>query len=265
MKVIFLDIDGVLQPGSYQDRFEHLAEVSDLAKKLNVELNNGFDYYKLVGGDKEYDNKQQVNKYDIGAVYWDWHPEAVKLLHEVIDKTGAKIVLSTDWRGRGLEEMRGLIDIKGFGKYLYGATYFAAKSYSSTDEKLFTDEEMSKQEQEFREITGNIQNGLGKIYPPIEVGFWERYVNYRTAEVREYLDRHPEITSYVAIDDMYIGVGLDDHFVWSDKGWIRQEHADKMIEILSKEDGPYPLPAELKTKELEEWREKRVYHSEYYH
>ena len=30
---------------------------------------------------------------------------------------GAKIVLSTDWRGRGLEEMRGLIDIKGFGKY----------------------------------------------------------------------------------------------------------------------------------------------------
>ena len=32
MKVIFLDIDGVLQPGSYQDRFEHLAEVSDLAK-----------------------------------------------------------------------------------------------------------------------------------------------------------------------------------------------------------------------------------------
>ena len=38
-----------------------------------------------------------------------------------------------------------------------------------------------------------------------------------------------------------------------------------MIEILSKEDGPYPLPAELKTKELEEWREKRVYHSEYYH
>ncbi len=115
MKVIFLDIDGVLQPGSYQDRFEHLAEVSDLAKKLNVELNNGFDYYKLVG------------------------------------------------------------------------------------------------------------------------------------------------------DDMYIGVCLDDHFVWSDKGWIRQEHADKMIEILNKEDGPYPLPAELKTKELEEWREKRVYHSEYYH
>ena len=189
MKVIFLDIDGVLQPGSYQDRFEHLAEVSDLAKKLNVKLNNGFDYYKLVGGDKEYDNKQQVNKYDIGAVYWDWHPEAVKLLHEVIDKTGAKIVLSTDWRGRGLEEMRGLIDIKGFGKYLYGATYFAAKSYSSTDGELFTSEEMSKQEQEFSKITADIQNGLGKIYPPIEVGYWERYVNYRTAEVREYLDR----------------------------------------------------------------------------
>ena len=265
MKVIFLDIDGVLQPGSYQHRFEHLEEVSDLAKKLTVELNNGFDYYKLVGGDKEYDNKQQVNKYDIGAVYWDWHPEAVKLLHEVIDKTGAKIVLSTDWRGRGLEEMRGLIDIKGFGKYLYGATYFPAKSYSSTDGKLFSDEEMNDQYQEFNKITEVLEDGLRKIYPPVEVCHWDRYVNYRTAEIREYLDRHPEITSYVAVDDMYIGIGLDGHFVWSEKAYIRREHADKMIEILSKEDGPYPLPAELKTEELEAWREKRVYNSPYYH
>lgn len=64
---------------------------------------------------------------------------------------------------------------------------------------------------------------------------------------------------------MYIGVGLDDHFVWSEKGRIRQEHADKMIEILSKEDGLILWFTELKTKELEEWREKRVYHSEYYH
>lgn len=265
MKVIFLDIDGVLQPGSYQDRFKHIGEVSDLAKQLNKELNNGFDYYKLVGGDKEYDNKQQVNKYDIGAVYWDWHPEAVKLLHEVIDKTGAKIVLSTDWRGRGLEEMRGLIDIKGFGKYLYGATYFDAKPYSSTDGKLFTWEEMSEQRKEFDKITHDIEYGLREIYPPEKGGFWDRYVEYRTAEIREYLDRHPEITSYVAVDDMYIGVGLDGHFVWSDKGRIHQEHADKMIEILSKEDGPFPLPDNLKTEELEAWREKRVYHSQYYH
>ncbi len=265
MKVIFLDIDGVLQPGSYQHRFDHMAEVSDLAKKLNTELDNGFDYYQLVGGDKEYDNRQQVNKYDIAAVYWDWHPEAVKLLHEVIDKTGAKIVLSTDWRGRGLEEMRGLIDIKGFGKYLYGATYFAAKPYSSTDGKLFTWEEMNKQDNEWREITDNIRTGLNKIYPPIDYGFWTRTVDYRAAEIREYLDRHPEVTSYVAVDDMYLEVGLNGHFVHSDKGYIRREHADKMIEILGQEDGPYPLPEELRTEELEAWREKRVYHSEYYH
>ena len=174
-------------------------------------------------------------------------------------------MLSTDWRGRGLEEMRGLIDIKGFGKYLYGATYFAAQPYSSTDGKLFTREEMWAQRNEFNKITKDIEDGLKKIYPPEKGGFWDHYVEYRTAEVREYLDRHPEITSYVAVDDMYIGVGLDGHFVWSEKGYIRREHADKMIEILSKEDGPFPLPAELKTKELEDWRERRVYHSEYYH
>ena len=32
MKAIFLDIDGVLQPGTNQKRFEHMAEISNLAK-----------------------------------------------------------------------------------------------------------------------------------------------------------------------------------------------------------------------------------------
>ena len=35
MKVIFLDIDGVLQPLGRQNRFEHIKEVPDLCRELN--------------------------------------------------------------------------------------------------------------------------------------------------------------------------------------------------------------------------------------
>jgi hypothetical protein len=35
-KVLFLDIDGVLQPGSSQKRFEHINEMDKLYKELGV-------------------------------------------------------------------------------------------------------------------------------------------------------------------------------------------------------------------------------------
>lgn len=44
MKAIFLDIDGVLQPYGNQNRFEHISEVSALAKELNSRLHNDFVY-----------------------------------------------------------------------------------------------------------------------------------------------------------------------------------------------------------------------------
>ena len=57
MKVIFLDIDGVLQPYSFRDRFNH--DLDKLQKELAVKYN-----------DEAY---LQMDKYDIGAVFYDWH------------------------------------------------------------------------------------------------------------------------------------------------------------------------------------------------
>lgn len=81
-QVIFLDIDGVLQPHGDQDRFKHdLDQLRiDLAAKYNKE---------------EY---LQMDKYDLGAIYYDWDKKAVERLRKLCVDVPAEIVISSDWR-----------------------------------------------------------------------------------------------------------------------------------------------------------------------
>jgi hypothetical protein len=81
-KVVFLDIDGVLQPLSSQKRFDY--DLDELRKDLA-------DKYQ----DEEY---LKMDKYDLGAIYYDWLKESVELLRQLCDKTNAKIVISSSWR-----------------------------------------------------------------------------------------------------------------------------------------------------------------------
>ena len=91
--VIFLDIDGVLQPPSSQRRFKHdLEELRrSLADRLADEIYLGMD------------------KYDLGAVCFDWDREAVERLRSLCKDFGAGIVISSDWRRskstRGLQAL----------------------------------------------------------------------------------------------------------------------------------------------------------------
>jgi hypothetical protein len=80
--VVFLDIDGVLQPLSSQKRFEH--NLDELKKELVIKYQN--------------DEYLDMDKYDLGAVYYDWDKKAVERLRELCDKTDAKIVISSNWR-----------------------------------------------------------------------------------------------------------------------------------------------------------------------
>ena len=80
--VIFLDIDGVLQPPSSQKRFKHDLE------ELRRSLADRFDDEIYLG----------MDKYDLGAVYFDWDSEAVERLHSLCNDFGAGIVISSDWR-----------------------------------------------------------------------------------------------------------------------------------------------------------------------
>lgn len=106
-KVIFLDIDGVLQRFSSKERFNHDLEqlVLDMAEKYNNP-----HYLKM-------------DKYDIGAVYYDWDNRAVKNLKEILLKTGAELVISSGWQyDKLLEDFKCLLIFHELDSYVTDIT-----------------------------------------------------------------------------------------------------------------------------------------------
>lgn len=103
-KVIFLDIDGVLQPLSANERFKH--NLKELRKELAKNFNN--------------ERYLELNEYDLGAVYYDWDQKAIANLKKLISETNAEIVISSSWRLQSsLEKLRYLFkihDLDGFVK-----------------------------------------------------------------------------------------------------------------------------------------------------
>ena len=80
-KVIFLDIDGVLQPIRSQERFKH--DIRALQKQLAEELNSDL---------------ATTTCFDVGAVYYDWDKQAVDYLLRLCRDYGVSIVISSSWR-----------------------------------------------------------------------------------------------------------------------------------------------------------------------
>lgn len=238
MKVVFLDIDGVLQPKGNQERFKHIDEIPALAMTLNQTKQVDFDYVKL------------SNRYDLAAVYYDWDKPSVERLRCMLDETDAQIILSTDWRQNGLNYMRAMLAVHNLDGYLYDSTYYSFRFYKS---------EMRKNEARgsaWSPIIDQLYKGLSILHPEEITNKWGGRANlsYRTCEIREYLDRHREVTSFVAIDDRDLTKGIEDHFVITDNE-ITEEQMHRCIEILQKEDGPYPLDESMHTPELQKWRE----------
>lgn len=187
MKVIFLDIDGVLQAYGSKNRFgidrESLRE--ELSKKI------GIDYSKY-------------NEYDVAACALDWNEEAVNRIKTIINKTGAKIVVSSDWRSEEKpHKVKDFLSIWGMGEYWYADT----EIYNS-------------------ELMKNTDEYVKQNNPTNE------YVNMRSIEILDFVFKHKEITNYVAIDDMNLSIGLGEHFVQTDN-LINEEQMEKCIEILN--------------------------------
>ena len=117
-KVLFLDIDGVMQPDqqailrssdgsllTFDHRFSLSGEEREaLPAKLADEL--GIAQLK------------EIDPWDVAAVYLDWHPEAVRNLKEILS-CGVEIVLSTGWRDtNSFENLKALFSIHGLGEYI---------------------------------------------------------------------------------------------------------------------------------------------------
>ena len=106
MNIVFLDIDGVLQPYDSENRFYEINKkskelVSELSKKYNI------DYSKY-------------SIYDILATYYDWNSNAIERLKYILTSTSSKIIVSSDWRNSNYPfKMRDLLTIHGLGDYWF--------------------------------------------------------------------------------------------------------------------------------------------------
>ena len=195
-KIIFLDIDGVLQPCSSQERFEHIGGAFDMGRpvpefyKYLEDLNIDFSQYK---------------DYDVAAVYYDWNETAVILLRLILKITGAKIVLSSDWRMGGFDRMRDFFSIHGLETYYIDNT----KQYDEID----------------KEFVEKLQANHKKVHGDAA------HLDYRSIEILEWLDRNPDVKKWVAIDDMKLS-GIDENFVYIKSYCFMEDEAEKCFRIL---------------------------------
>lgn len=124
--------------------------------------------------------------------------KAVKVLNEILEETGAEIVVSSDWRRYcSLEEMGDYYEQYGIIKKPIGFTEF----HSNIDE---------------------VAAGLF---------YWKGWAGRsRTVEVLHWLENHPEVESWVAVDDLDMR-GLGERFVMTPRSneGIKQCNVKKRI------------------------------------
>lgn len=106
MKVVFLDIDGVLFPCRGR-KFEscNLDKVKEQLCKR--------DYLLF----------HDMNEYDLAMVYTGWKQEAITRLKTLLDKCDAKVIVSSSWKfTRSVKALKQLFGIYGLEDYIIDKT-----------------------------------------------------------------------------------------------------------------------------------------------
>ena len=107
LRVVFLDIDGVLQPHWAEERWNH--SFDETIDNLVEEHSN--DIYR------------HMDRYDVAAARWDWDEGAVENIRCLCEQAGAVIMVESDWREYNDEnQMRALLAIWGLDEYYVGNT-----------------------------------------------------------------------------------------------------------------------------------------------
>jgi len=147
MKIIFLDNDGVIcLSNNWGERAKKWANF----KRDNPEV--------------EFENRPVICRFD------DFDDKAVKVLNEILEETGAEIVVSSDWRLHAtLEEL---------GEY-YESQGIIKKPIAVTDI--------------FKDIFPKEWNAF-RFRAELELE--------RSMEIGHWLENHPEVTHWVAVDDL---------------------------------------------------------------
>ena len=155
MKVIFLDHDGVIC--------------------LSTEWGGRFKKQKKWGGRKLSMTNDEI---PLDYRFDNFNKKAVKILNEILEETGAEIVVSSDWkRWANVEQMGEYYESQGIIKKPIDFTPNLGKCTWYID-----------------------------AYP---AGFmWSREWDLeqtRVIEIKQFLHDHPEITHWVSIDDLNMG------------------------------------------------------------
>ena len=205
-RIVFLDIDGVLQRPSAKKRFEYCHR--DLEKS---EMPKIYEYLKGKFGI----DFSVYDQYDVAAVYFDWDRTALALLKLVLNLTGAQIVLSSDWRlFGGFQRMKDFFTIHGLEKYFIDITR-VDKIYGSKKNTYEIIDEDFKQRTEER-----YKEKYGK----------DARIASRSIEILDWLDRNPDVKYWVAIDDMILH-GIEENYVESYPS-MSVNNAEKCIRML---------------------------------
>jgi hypothetical protein len=158
MKVIFLDNDGVICLSSNWGS-RHKKQKKWGGMKLSMSMSSIPVEYRFDNFDRK----------------------AIKILNEILEKTGAEIVVSSDWRLHAtLEELGEYYLSQGITKKPIGLT------------ELFKD-----------------------VFPRkwSQLRFRSDLELERSMEIQNWLDNHPEVTHWVAVDDLNMSVEfLGDRF-----------------------------------------------------
>ena len=167
MKVILLDHDGVIcLSGNWGSRFKKQQKER---KKLS----------------------QDVMKMTVDARFDNFDKKAIKVLNEILEQTGAEIVVSSDWKNWcTVEEMGDYYERQGIIKRPI-------------------------------DFTGNMIDG-SKVT-------WYRNWDLegtRSLEIQEWLNNHPEVTHWVAIDDLNMAktglhYGMEFEHEWGLDNFVR--------------------------------------------
>lgn len=183
MKVIFLDHDGVIC--------------------LATEWGGRFKKQQKAGRKLS----QSVLSLSVDARFDNFNKKAVAVLNEILQETGAEIVVSSDWkRWANCEEMGEYYEAKGIIK----------KPIAFTPD-----------------LGQCTVHGTNFIWSPE----WD-LEQTRSIEIKQYLHDHPEVTNWVAIDDLNMGKGEDwkeswglDNFVLTPKSreGIKQNGVKELI------------------------------------
>ena len=101
--IVFLDIDGVIQPYNNSYRFNH--SMKDTIEYLVNRYNDNI--YKT------------MDIYDVCAAYYDWDEVALGYLKKALYHTNSQIVIHSGWKeSNTLEQLKALFRFYGFDDYI---------------------------------------------------------------------------------------------------------------------------------------------------